>query len=365
MKRKLKAAVALAGALVLVLMMAGPGSVKAGAAENTVVPEASWSIGVRTVPLPEGASDELRKMLKAIPAPKYQTRIQITPKDVAGWEAMQKERDERGNATAKALAKQFSVAVEREEIDGVTVYRVMPKEVDSKHKDHLFFHIHGGSYVFGGGESSVVEAIIIAARAEIPVLSVDYRRPPQHPFPAGLNDVVTVYKHLLRNRAAKSIAMGGTSAGGGLALASIHKCIQLGLELPGALFAGTPWSDLTKTGDSYFINEGIDRVLVTNDGLLEAAARLYAGGHDLRDPLLSPVYGNFQDFPPTYLLTGTRDLFLSNTARVHAKMRAAGVVADLMVFEGVSHADYLFEPGLPESRQLFAEMSKFLLQHLH
>jgi hypothetical protein len=122
MKRKLKAAVALAGALVLVLMMAGPGSVKADAAENTVVPEASWSIGVRTVPLPEGASDELRKMLKAIPAPKYQTRIQITPKDVAGWEAMQKERDERGNATAKALAKQFSVAVEREEIDGVTVY---------------------------------------------------------------------------------------------------------------------------------------------------------------------------------------------------------------------------------------------------
>ncbi len=86
-----------------------------------------------------------------------------------------------------------------------------------------------------------------------------------------------------------------------MSLASVHRFRALGLETPGAIYAGTPWADLTKTGDSLFTNEGLDRVLVTYDGLLGAAARLYADGHDLKDPLISPVYGDFAGFPPTYL----------------------------------------------------------------
>jgi monoterpene epsilon-lactone hydrolase len=78
---------------------------------------------------------------------------------------------------------------------------------------------------------------------------------------------------------------------------------------------------MTKTGDSYFANEMVDNVLVSNDGWLGDAAKLYANGHDLKDPLLSPVYGDFRGFPPTILTTGTRDLFLSNTVRVHRKRR--------------------------------------------
>ncbi len=159
------------------------------------------------------------------------------------------------------------------------------------------------------------------------------------------------------------MALGGTSAGGGLTLASIHRFKELGLELPGALWAGTPWTDLTKTGDSHFTNEGIDRALVTYDGLLEGAAKLYANGHDLKSPLISPVYGDFEAFPPTYLVTGTRDLFLSDVVRVHRKMRVAGVIAELNVYEGVSHAEYLFA-GSPELQQAFAELAAFLMRHL-
>jgi acetyl esterase/lipase len=196
------------------------------------------------------------------------------------------------------------------------------------------------------------------------VLSVDYRMPPHHPFPAGLDDVVTVYQHLLTDRPAKSMVLGGTSAGGGLILAAIHKLIKLGLDVPGALYAGTPWTDLTKTGDSYYTNEGIDRLLVTYDGILAAAAHLYAGDYDLKDPLISPVYGDFHGFPPTFLLTGTRDLFLSNTVRAHIKLRQAGAVADLLVYEGVSHGDYATEATSPESLHAYAEMNAFLLRHL-
>ena len=109
---------------------------------------------------------------------------------------------------------------------------------------------------------------------------------------------------------------------------------------------------------------GFDRVLVAYDGLVEAMAALYADGHDLKDPLISPIYGSFDGFPPTYLVTGTRDMFLSDTARSHRKLRAAGVVADLNVYEGFSHAEYLMVPTAPESREVFTEMGSFLAQHL-
>jgi acetyl esterase/lipase len=106
---------------------------------------------------------------------------------------------------------------------------------------------------------------------------------------------------------------------------------------------------MTKTGDSYFANEMVDNVLVSNDGWLGDAAKLYANGHDLKDPLLSPVYGDFRGFPPTILTTGTRDLFLSNTVRVHRKLREVGDEAMLNVFEGQSHAQYLASPARPSS----------------
>ena len=84
----------------------------------------------------------------------------------------------------------------------------------------------------------------------------------------------------------------------------------------------------------------------------------------MKDPLISPIYGDFQGFPPTFLVTGTRDLFLSNTARAHSKLRQAGTVADLLVYEGMSHADYIHEYASPEAHHFVSELSRFLTQHL-
>src|SRR5208283_4613296 len=113
----------------------------------------------------------------------------------------------------------------------------------------------------------------------------------------------------------------------------------------------TPWSDMTKTGD-------------TNDDLLEAAAKVYAGEHDLKEPLLSPVYGDLSGFPPTILLAGTRDHFLSDTVRVHQKLLQAGSEAEVLVFDGEYHAQYISEPYAPESAAAWNEVSKFFDRHL-
>ncbi len=343
-------------ALSLVLALTVAGLAPAAAQES-----GSWSIGERDVPPPAGASEQLQAALAAVPAPSVAASRQQTPQSDEQWLAMQKAT---ANANLDQIASGFGVSIEKAEVEGVTVYRVAPEKVHPRHTDHLFLHVHGGGYVLNGGDASVTEAAMVASRAGIVALSVDYRMPPEHPFPAAVEDVVSVYKHLLENRSAKSIAIGGTSAGGGLSLAAVHRFIALGLEVPGAIYAGTPWADLTKTSDSLFTNEGLDRILVTYDGFLGAAARLYADGHDLKDPLLSPVYGDFEGFPPTYLITGTRDMFLSDTARTHRKLRAAGVVADLHVYEGVAHADYLILVGSPESEDVFAEVSAFFRTHL-
>ncbi len=329
------------------------------------VQENSWHIGSHTLPPPAGASDVLRDSIANTPQPDVEAMRQITPRNQDEWLAVIKQTDDPKVEALQSLLDQFPVTVQEDQIAGVPVYHVIPAQVDSRLANHLFVYVHGGAYILNRGIVGNMEAVLIALRCQIPVLSIDYRMPPEHPFPAGMEDVVAVYRHLLETHPAASLALGGTSAGGGLILATTIKFIELGLDLPGALYAGTPWTDLTKTGDSYITNEGVDRLLITYDGLLAGAARLYAGDHDLKDPLLSPVYGEFDGFPPTFLVTGTRDLFLSNTARTHTKMRAAGVAADLLVHEGVSHGDYAFEGASSESLQTYADLKKFLLLHLH
>ena len=323
----------------------------------------SWTIASRTLPAPTGASDALRESIAGAPQPNIEQHAQTTFTTVEEWNRFISATD-AGNAQAtEALAERWSVTITEDEIAGVTTYHVTPSEINPAFENRLFVHTHGGAYVLGAGLAAAREAVLIAHTAGIPVVSIDYRMPPEHPFPAAIDDVVAVWRSLLQDRPAKSLALGGSSAGGNLALVSTMTFRELGLDLPGAVFAGTPWGDLTKTGDSQFTNEGIDRLLVTYDGLLEGAANLYADGRDLKTPLISPVYGDFTNFPPTILFTGTRDLFLSDTVRVHRKIREAGIEADLHVFEAISHGGW-GSPDLPELQTFGDELREFLQQHL-
>ncbi len=324
----------------------------------------TWTISEKKLPLPSCASKEIQKTLAGIRQPNVENRRKFAPKTKEEWKDWAEYSRESGAEGAKNWAEKYKVTIKKEMIDGVNVYYLTPASLTPKKSKHLFVYLHGGAYIFGGGMSGLSEAVLIASRVQIPVVAVDYRMPPDHPYPVPVEDVVRVYKSLIKSHPAASIAMGGSSSGGGLALATVHKLKSLQLTLPGALFIGTPWSDLTKSGDSLYVNEGIDRKIVTYDGFITAAAKLYADGHDLKEPGLSPVYGDFSGFPPTMLVTGTRDLFLSLTVRVHRKMKAAGVIADLNVYEGLSHVEYFVVPDAPESIEAYSELEKFLEQYL-
>jgi acetyl esterase/lipase len=179
-----------------------------------------------------------------------------------------------------------------------------------------------------------------------------------------MDDAMAVWKAALEMQKPANMAIFGTSTGGGMTLAMILRAKEEHLPLPAAIAPGTPWSDLTETGDSYKTNEWLDNVLVSYNGYLTHAAQLYANGHDLKDPQLSPIYGDFHGFPPAILTSGTRDLFLSNTVLTHRKLRQAGAEAVLQVFEGMSHAQYLFDPDAPETKEAFTEIASFFDKHL-
>lgn len=322
-----------------------------------------WELAERFLPVPSAASKPLRELVGTGIASKEEA-VARTPKSEEEWRALIAARSASGKVSLPQLGQQLNAIITRDTVAGVPVHRVQPGTLAASSSARLFVYLHGGAYVFGGGDAAVLEGAMISAMTGLPALSVDYRMPPDHPSPAAVEDVVAVYRVLLKTHDAKAIAMGGTSAGGGLALSAVQAIVRAGLPVPGALYLGTPWADLSKTSDSLYTNEGIDRVLVTYDGLLEAAGKLYAGGKSLKDPAVSPVYGSFSGFPPSYLVTGTRDMFLSDTARVHRKLREAGVYADLHVFEGLSHAEYARLMGAPEWEQTYSGLAQFLQIHL-
>src|SRR5260221_69409 len=162
----------------------------------------------------------------------------------------------------------------------------------------------------------------------------------------------------------KNMAICASAAGANLPLPWVRRARGEGLPRPAAIAPGTPMSDLTGAGDSFQTNAMVDNVLVAYGANCDKRAALYTAGRDLKDPMLSPVYGDMKGFPPTILTTGTRDLLLSNTARVHRKLRQAGVEASLQVFEGQSHAYYYRDVTAPESKEAFTEIAQFFDRHL-
>jgi acetyl esterase/lipase len=286
------------------------------------------------------------------------------PSDPDQWrDAIATENARMATAAQDAISL-HKVTIEAIELDGVAAYHLVPRELDPAKEGLVYLNIHGGTYVLYAGLAGLVGAVPAAVHLQMEVISIDYRMPPDHPFPAALDDVVRAYQSLLDNGySAEQIIVSGTSAGGGLSMAALQAIRDKGLPMPAALLLGTPWADLSKTSDTLFTNEGIDRVLVTYDGILEGAAHLYADGRDLKHPQLSPIYGTFDGFPPTLLLSGTRDLFLSDTVRTHRALRDADIVADMMIYEGISHAEYAMYEGSDEARNVIHHANKFILRH--
>ncbi|QNK68797.1 alpha/beta hydrolase [Variovorax sp. PAMC26660] len=309
-------------------------------------------------------TNEVSPQMQALIGGGYPGHFNAAPKDTAEWKALVNSRAAPVVAMIPALKEKLGVSVQAVKIAGVNAFIVTPNKIARGNEKRLLMHVHGGGYVFGPGESALPEAMLLAGFGGFKVVSVDYRMPPDFPYPAAMDDAMAVWKELVKTNKPQNMAVFGTSTGGAMTLALVLRAKAEKVPLPGAIAPGTPWSDIAKIGDSYQTNEWIDNILVTWDGWLGRAALLYAAGRDLKDPQLSPIYGDFSGFPPAILTTGTRDLFLSNTVRTHRKLRRAGVEAELNVYEGQSHAQYGINSDAPETREAFGDIARFFDRHL-
>ena len=317
-------------------------------------------IPARTLTAPATVSPQIQKIVSGPLSPTWN----VIPKTAAEWKAQVATVAAAAVKGLPAMREALKVSIEPMTIDGVKAFMLTPAVIKPENRNRLLIHVHGGCYVNGPGESGTSEATMMAGFGGFKVLSVDYRMPPDHPFPAALDDAMTVWKAAQKMAPAKNMAIIGSSAGGGLTLAMVLKAKMDKLPLPGAIAPGTPMSDLTGVGDSFQTNAFVDNVLVTYGASCDIRAAMYANGRDLKDPLLSPVYGDMAGFPPTILSTGTRDLLLSNTVRVHRKLRQAGAVADLVVHEGMPHGGWYRDYTAPETKESFEEIARFFDRYL-
>ena len=317
-------------------------------------------VPARSIPVPDTVSPQMKAVIARAIDPKFN----VAPETTAEWKARVEEAARAIVATLPKLRETLGVTVNPTTIAGVKAFIVAPHSITPRNHDRVLLHLHGGVRVLNPGEAGTREAILMAGFAGFKAISVDYRMPPDFPFPAALDDAITAYREMLKTTEAKKIGVFGTSAGGSLTFTTLLRAKLERLPMPGAIATGTPTVDLSKTGDSLFTNCMVDNVLGTQDGFIRATALLYANGRDLKDPLLSPIYGDVSGFPPTILTAGTRDLYLSNTVRMHRKLRAAGVDAVLQAWEGQSHAHYIADITAPETKEYHDEIAQFFDRHL-
>lgn len=323
-------------------------------------PMPAREVPARSIPVPDTVSPQMQAIIAQPLSPNWS----VVPKTTEEWKARVEKVNLGVLAELPKLRDALGVTVQPTVIAGVKAFIVSPKSIPARNRNRLLLHFHGGFRVYYPGEAGTREAILLAGFGGFKVISVDYRMPPDFPYPASLDDAFAVYRELLKTTVPANIGVFGTSAGGSLTLATLLRAKMEHLAMPGAIAPSTPTADLTKTGDSLFTNEMVDNVLVSQDGFSRATIQLYANGHDLKDPLISPVYGDMHGFPPAILTSGTRDLYLSNAVRVHRKLRAAGVEAVLQLWEGQSHSQFNRDINAPETKEYNEEVARFFDLHL-
>jgi acetyl esterase/lipase len=293
-------------------------------------------IPARDIPVPNSISPEAQAALTML-ATLRQPPAYPALDDLSGWEAYVN----RGEAMILAMSEnselEAQIASEPRKLGDVPGYLVHPRQGYAE--DRIIYYIHGGALVLGGGETCRCMAKGTALGLGAKLYAVDYRMPPHHPYPTPLQDCLEGYHYLLQHYQPEQIVLHGASAGGNLAAALVLRLQAEAAPLPAGVILVTPELDLTESGDSFAVMTGVDVML---KGPLMPANLLYANGHDLADPYLSPLFGDFSHgFPPALLTAGTRDLFLSNAVRMHNALRRAGNHSELCIEEAMPHGGFL------------------------
>jgi monoterpene epsilon-lactone hydrolase len=222
----------------------------------------------------------------------------------------------------------------------------------------VLLFLHGGGFNSGSPRTHRDLAARLSQAAGIPVLLPDYRLAPEHPFPAGVQDVIQVYRALRERLQPQHIFIGGDSAGGGLAMSVLLMLRDHGEVMPDAVVLMSAMADMALTGDSLFTRADFDP-LTTEIGLRKAI-ELYMGDNDLKNPIASPVYADLHDLPPMLIHVGDHELLLSDSTRLAENAQLANVETQLKIWPEMWHVFHAWAADLPEAREAVAQIGDYI-----
>ncbi len=239
-----------------------------------------------------------------------------------------------------------SVSYRSDCVGGVEAIWALPEGADAT---RVILYTHGGGFAVGSADSHRKLAGHLAKALGVTACILHYRRAPEHPFPAQIEDAVAAYRALLaKGHEPAKIATAGDSAGGNLAISSVMKMRDLGLKLPGAVIAFSPWLDMALRGKTLESNAGTDALV--SRGVLEAMASMFLSGKtDPLDRFANPLENDFTGFPPLYIACGDMETLQSDSETLFAKARAQGVNATLSVVPGMQHVFPALAGRAPEA----------------
>ncbi|MDQ1409748.1 MAG: epsilon-lactone hydrolase [Acidobacteriaceae bacterium] len=302
----------------------------------------------RAIPIPSSVSPEAQKWLATL------TQQSNSPQTLEQRRAGLDEWRKRDGAEARRL---YPVNLEETTIAGVRTDIITPLDTPQANRERVLINLHGGG--FNADSGSLIEGVPICNLAKIKVVSVYYRLAPESPFPAAVEDVVAVYKELLKTYKPRDIGIFGTSAGATLTGEVVSQLKQSRTPLPGALGMFSIHPDYSRVTDSQqlFGLDGFPGAPGPSDPN-HPPDDSYVGSTNRKDPVLSPIFSDLKRWPPSLLVTSTRDLLLSDTVMFHLALLREGNDAQLVVFEALPHA-FWYQFQLPETKQALEIMGRF------
>jgi monoterpene epsilon-lactone hydrolase len=245
------------------------------------------------------------------------------------------------------------------EIEGMSALRAWPK---GREPARAVLYFHGGAYCVGSWATHRGVITHLAVAADAAVYAPNYRLAPEHPHPAALDDAVRAYQWLLDQRIApEHIALGGDSAGGGLALATAIAIRDGNLPQPASIALLSPWVDLRGDTPSMTTNARIDPMI--RPSWSRQCAELYLGGRDPNDPVCSPLFARHEGLPPILIHVGTDEVIIDDSTRLAERCKEAGVDMTLRVFHRMWHEFQIHAGVMRESDEAVAEIGEFLRRH--
>ena len=244
--------------------------------------------------------------------------------------------------------------------DGIRGEWLAPKEP----LEGAILYMHGGGYVSCSPETHRPITAGLARLTGRRVFSVDYRLAPENKFPAAVDDVVAAYRWLIDKQSISParIALGGDSAGGGLALALLLTARDDELPMPACAVCFSPWTDLTAGGVSIKENDGRCDMFTPEN--IYDFANAYLGDASPLEPLASPAYSDLKGLPPLLFHVGSTELLLDDSRRVHVAAQEAGVTSRIQIIDGVCHGWQRLGGLVPESRKSLEDAASFIKGHL-